>query len=187
MKTNMQQRGRSLEEAFFQQEDAKLISRLKNLREREDKRRALAEASGIQNTDVLDKLVALDIHPEMLAALALIPLIEVAWADGQVEDVERAAMLGAIEAQGKLLNPLQHELFERWLKRRPAPELFVAWGHYAQEVLRQLPDAQRRVMSNGLLAHARAVAEAAGGFLGFGKVSDDEEAILQRLAKILAV
>ncbi len=185
MKHTMEQRRHTLEEAFFQQEDAKLISRLKDLREREDKRRALAEASGIQNPDLLDKLIALNMQPETVAALSLIPLIEVAWADGEVEEVERSAMLQAIEARGEKLNPLQHELFERWLQRKPAPDLFAAWEHYAAEVLKQLPPAQRQSIRQDLLARARLVAEAAGGFLGFGKVSDEEEAVLRRIVKTL--
>jgi uncharacterized glyoxalase superfamily metalloenzyme YdcJ len=185
MKSTMEQRRHSLEESFFQREDAKLIARLKELREREDKRRALMEASGIQNPEVLDKLIALNMQPETVAALALIPLIEVAWADGAVEAGERTAMLQAIEARGEKLNPLQHELFERWLQRRPAPELFAAWEHYAGEVLKQLPPAQRQNIRQELLARARTVAEAAGGFLGFGKISSDEEAVLRRIAKTL--
>lgn len=187
MKSMMEQRRHTLEEAFFQQEDAKLIARLKDLREREDKRRALVEASGIKNPEVLDKLIALNMQPETVAALALIPLIEVAWSDGEVEEVERTAMLQVLEARNEKLNPLQHELFERWLQRRPAPELFTAWEHYAGELLRQLPPPQRRSVRKDLLARARAVAEAAGGFLGFGKISDDEEAVLKRIAKTLDV
>ncbi len=61
------------------------MNRLRELKQKEITREALAKASGISNQVILDKLLDLDIRPEIVGALAIIPLVEVAWADGSID------------------------------------------------------------------------------------------------------
>jgi hypothetical protein len=57
-----------------------------------------------------------------------------------------------------------------------------AWQAYIAGLCAQLSATERENLRTSLLGQARAVAEAAGGFLGFGsKVSQAEEAMLQTL------
>ena len=77
----LRERGRSLEEEFFRREDARLKERLRGAAQRESAREALVRASGIKNPTVIDRLIALDVHPETVTALSLVPLVEVAWAE----------------------------------------------------------------------------------------------------------
>ena len=83
----------ALEEAFFARENAKLRQQLRDLDDTKRKKEALSAASGIANDAVLEKLAALNISSETVAALALVPLIAIAWADGSIDDKERAAVL----------------------------------------------------------------------------------------------
>jgi hypothetical protein len=57
-------------------------------------------ASGITDDALLDKLVALNLHGETLAALSLDPLVMVAWADGHIDKGERIALLSAASGGG---------------------------------------------------------------------------------------
>ena len=181
----LEKRRRSLEDAFFLQEDAKLVARLKDMRQRAESRQALAEASGLQHQDVLDALVALNIRPETLAPLTLIPLVEAAWADGAVDARERQVALAAVEQRGVAFNATQRDLFARWLAHRPAPELFRAWEQYLGALSGQLPERQREELRVEILARTRQVAEASGGLLGVGKISKAESRVLQRVEQAL--
>ncbi len=176
--------GRELEDSFFLQEDRLLIERLKALRKMEETREALAQASGIRDAQVLQRLVELGVRPESVAPLALVPVVEVAWADGKVDARERQAVLQAAEARGIRAGAIEHELLESWLARRPRPQLLEAWQHYVAGLLPELTPAQREGLRDELLGRARAVAEASGGFLGLGnKVSPQEAAVLDRMAQ----
>jgi hypothetical protein len=59
----------ALEEAFFARENERLRQRLRDLDNTKRKKEALAAASGITNDAVLEKLAALNISSETVAAL----------------------------------------------------------------------------------------------------------------------
>ena len=89
----LRDRGRSLEDEFFRREDKRLIEQLTALRAAEATREALGRASGITKPAVLDKLIELGIRAETVAALSIVPLVEVAWADGGIDAKERGAVV----------------------------------------------------------------------------------------------
>ena len=108
-------------------------------------------------------------------------MVEVAWADGEVQEAERAEILRYAEKAGlknKAINPV---VFTAWLKKRPDSALMDAWRHYIQTLCRELNDEERRTLMNDVLTDARAVAEAAGGFLGFGAQSAAEQRVLEKV------
>ena len=173
----------ALEAAFFAEQDARLLQRLKAADEAKTKKEALAAASGISDGAVLDELVALGIDGNTLAALSLAPLVAVAWADGEPDEKERGAVLSAAAKAGLGEGDVGRELLDRWLKTRPPPELFAAWKDYVRATAGLLDEGARRALRAELLDRARSVAEATGGTLGIGRVSPAEDAVLERLAK----
>lgn len=183
MDAALERRGRKLEDLFFAQEDAKLIAKQQELARLARTQQALADVSGITNHEVLRKLVALEITPELLASLAVVPLIEVAWADGAVQDRERQAILQAAAGTGRGRGTVDYQLLEEWLSRPPQPSLLEAWLHYITGLCETLTEQERKSLEQDLLSRARQIAEAAGGILGLGKVSAQEEAVLDRMAK----
>lgn len=175
-------RGNSLEDLFFAKQDALLIEQRRRLENMERTQAVLAEVSGIQNRSVLARLVELEIAPDLLATLAVVPLVEVAWADGQVHEREAAAALAGAEGSGIAKDSVDHELFREWLRQRPPEALLEAWNHYISGLCESLTADQREALRHDLLARARRVAEAAGGFLGLtSAVSASEEAVLARM------
>jgi hypothetical protein len=176
---------RDLESEFFLKEDQRLIAKLREMRKLEETKKNLSEVSGIKNDRILQKLVDLDIHPETLAALSIVPLIEVAWADGSVDKKEEEAILKALESTGIREGDARIALVEQWLKHRPEAALLEAWTHYIEGLAERMNDQELSLLKEGLLAHARSVAEAAGGFLGLtSKISKEESEMLQRLGSV---
>ncbi len=177
-------RRRALEEQFFTQHNEQLRQQLRQSREKQASREALARVAGDAHPEVLDKLVELGISPETWAALEIVPLIEVAWADAQLEEKERSAVLAAAEANGITTGSPSHELLEDWLTHRPDGRLLAAWGEYIVDLCANLDPGQKDALRDEILGRARTVAEAAGGFLGLGsKISREEEVVLQQLAR----
>jgi hypothetical protein len=173
--------GRSLEDSFFLEQDRQLLSYKAELARLAETKEALASVSGIKNQDVLQHLVELNVRPETLAAMAVIPLVEVVWADGKVDEEEKRVVLVFAAAQGISAGTVEHELLQRWLEHRPTAALLVAWQHYVEALCDRLSPADRTALKAELLADVRAAAEASGGFLGLGKISSAEKAVLAKL------
>ncbi len=180
-------RRQALEESFFRNRDEKLRKQLHAREQAKAARQALIDATGIDDELVLNAIVELGIHSETLVALELIPLIEVAWADGTMDDKERKAIIAAADEAQVATGSENHELLENWLKQKPDPQLLTTWKDYVAGLCEQLEDEVKDHLKHELLDGARAVAEAAGGILGMGnKISDVEQAMLDDLAQAFA-
>ena len=117
-----------------------------------------------------------------MAALGLVPLIEVAWADGRMEDAERKAVLTAARARGIDDASPAGLLLDGWLSNSPPPRLLEVWTEYVKALSESLDAAARDALRDDVIGRAREVAEAAGGFLGMSsKISQAERAMLERL------
>jgi hypothetical protein len=178
----LRERGRSLEAEFFRREDARLVEKLRQAAQRETARDALGRASGIKNPQVLDQLADLGMRPQTMTALSLVPLVEVAWADGSLDPNERRAVLKRVGAAGFAPGSMERALLDAWLARQPDPKLFTAWTHLVRGLCEQMAPGEVTALKAGLLDRARAVASASGGFLGLGsKVSVAEANVIRRL------
>ena len=177
-------RRREMEEKFFLERDMELLQAMREEAVSKEKKQALAEASGIGDDHLLDQLVEHEVCSETVAATCLIPLIAVAWADNRMEEKERSAVVTAAEQKGLDAEHPAHRLLEGWLKRKPDPNLLAVWKGYVAALVETLDDEARAALKDDILGHTRAVAEAAGGILGFGnKISKPEQDLLDDLEK----
>ncbi len=179
--SNLQIQTSSLEDAYFQKGDQFLIDNLRELKKLAETKENLSAVSGITDPAVLDKLVKLDIHPQTLSSLAIIPLVAVAWSDGSIDPKERQAILKSL-GSASFAKGIDPDLVNHWLETKPKPQLLEAWLHYSQALAAELSASERSAVRDELVGHARQVAEAAGGILGLGSVSAAEKAMLEKLA-----
>ena len=134
-----------------------------------------------KNEAILDKLIQLGIRAEVLAALALAPLVEVAWADGSLDERERREILARAEKSGIVPDSPGHAILQSWLERKPEPKLLTAWIHMVEGLCEHMTPEQIKALRTGLIERAQAIASASGGLLGMGKVSAAEADMIQRL------
>lgn len=172
-----------LEDEFFAKQDAILIEQRKKLMAMERTQAALTAVSGIKNEAILKKLIELNIAPELLATLAMVPLVEVAWADGEVQDKERQAILAGASKIGMTQGSVDYTILEEWLKSRPPATLLPAWIVYIEGLCEALGQTERKNLQQILIGYARKVAEAAGGFLGLvSPISTREQTIIDKMS-----
>jgi hypothetical protein len=174
-------KAKALEDSFFAEENARLLQRLRDAAAKEEKKREFRAALVVKNEELLDALIELGVEAETLVAISLVPFVEVAWADGEIQAKERAAILKAAEEQGVKAGTATHDLLENWLRTKPDDQLLVIWGDYVQELMGSLGDEAGSQLKASTLGRARAVAEAAGGFLGVGAISAAEREMLAKL------
>jgi hypothetical protein len=179
----LEERRKALEEAFFRKRNRELIAKLRAEEEAKGRKRALSDVSGIRDDSLLDKLVAAGVHSEVLAAFSLTPLIAVAWADRQIDEKERTAVLAAAEQLGMSSDGAAYGLLRSWLEHRPGPELFDAWAAFVKTPRSNLSAAERERLKSETLERTRKVAAAAGGLLGLGTVGPAERELLGRIER----
>jgi hypothetical protein len=177
----LEERGRALENQFYEKQDQEKLAAMKDKLDAQSSKDDLRKASGMTDDAVLDKLVHLGMKANTIAALSLVPLIEVAWADGEIQDNERTAILQGAHGKGLEQGSDGYELLQSWLKSKPSSELLDAWEAYIKALASQLNDEQNRLLKNQIVGFAKMVAASAGGFLGIGRVSATEEKVLARI------
>jgi tellurite resistance protein len=171
-------RGYALEEAYFSKLQTQQLARIREESRREELRGALGAELGIADACFLDSLLELGITPETADAFESLPLVEVAWADGEIDSQERQRVLDLATAFGLDFGRPAHAQLELWLRRKPEDELFEAWYEFAAIGLAGPNPAAsvRRVLESAL-----EVANASGGALGFCTVSGSEHAAIERI------
>lgn len=174
----------TLIDAFFHEQDQKLRRAFRERMEKMDRRAQLAQVSGIHDEAALDRFIELKIEPETMTAIALVPLVAVAWADAKVEEDERKAIMAAAQAAGIQPQDGRYPMLEYWLNKRPGSQLIEAWEHYIENICKRLDKQEIEELKHDVLSLARGVARAAGGFLGIGnRISAAEYIVLNRLEK----
>jgi hypothetical protein len=177
----LKDRRESLEEEFFHKLQSDQIEILRGELERKETREQLRAASGIADDAVLDRLSALGMSGATMTALSMIPLVWVAWADGAVQEEERAAVLKAAHERGIDEGGAAHRILSGWLEKKPKRDLFDAWSAYTRSLAETLVPDQRQQLRDQIVGLARRVAESAGGFMGIHKISHKEEEALRTI------
>jgi len=177
-----EERGKALEDAFYAKKNKELLDQVRATMDAKTNRDALKAAAGISDEEVLDRIFAIGVNAESLAAMAIAPMVLVAWADGNINDKERAAIVSGAEKSGIKPDSMAGQLLDGWLEERPDDSLLDVWTEYTLALCGQLHAGDQIKMSDQVLGRCKTVAEAAGGFLGLGSISAQEQAILSKLA-----
>lgn len=174
-------RRRALEESFFARQNNELLEQLRADKVAAEQLQQLAAVSGIDDAATLQQLVDADIQPETFAAVSLIPIVQVAWSDGSLDEKERGAVLTAATEQGLTESSAANQLLQDWLVNRPGPDLLEAWKDYIRALSETLEASTLDNLKTQIISRAQSVAEASGGILGLGKIAASEQAVLDDL------
>lgn len=189
MNTNnpLDERARALE-AYFDQQDRELIEKMRQKMAAQEREAELSAATGITDRMILSDLGKESTDMGALAALGLIPLVEVAWADGRISPGESTAALTAAAGMGVTEGSQAYALLEKWLKTRPSPGAVAAWKEYVKALVKSWGRERTREIQKAIIGRAAGVAQSAGGILGLGsKVSAKEQAVLDELESAFGV
>jgi hypothetical protein len=173
------------EEEYFQAKQARLRQRLLEETERaaveQKQKREIAGSVGTDDQALIDRIHALGLDGEVAGVLHLMPLVQVAWADGSVSESERKTIMQAVEARGIAPGSASANFIASLLETRPSDTLL-------DEILSLLRDllAAKGLKPGSVLDACGDVAQASGGLFGFGsKMSQEEREAIQRIGASL--
>ncbi len=179
------ERGRSLENEYFRKKDQELIERIRRERAAQEARQQLSATSGLQDPALIDELEALGFTTDTVALLPLVPLIQVAWAEGGVTAAERALVVKLARARGIGEGSAADQTLDGWLANRPSPDVFARATRLLGAML-QSPQTDAPMTAADLVKYCEEIAASSGGVFGINKISGEERALLAAIASALA-
>jgi len=97
---SLTERGRGLEEEYIRRTERELSEKLREAAAANKAREALSSTSGLTDPDLLRELADLGFTPETVVLLPLVPIVQVAWAEGGVSAAERDLIVSLARARG---------------------------------------------------------------------------------------
>lgn len=180
-KDSFVERGRSLEEEYFRRKDTELIEKMRRAATATDARAEMGKTTGLTDPDMLQELQALGFTPQTVVLLPLVPVVQIAWAEGGVTPAERSLITRLARARGIEEGGAADRQLSDWLDRRPAEQVFT----HATRLIRAMLAAPGHgdLTADDLVKYCESIADASGGILGFiGRVSAEERQLLADLA-----
>jgi hypothetical protein len=181
------ERGRALEEEYFRKKDRELVERLRRTAAADHARGELSKQTGISDPAVLAELQELGFTGDTVILLPLIPVLELAWAEGDITPAERQMLVSLARTRGIAEGSAADRQLEVWMQTRPAPEVFAKATRLISALLDSGAPAAQGLTADQLVKYAEQIASASGGLLGLPirAISMEERNLLTRIASEL--
>lgn len=177
---SIQERGRSLEDDYFRKKDRELIEKIQRAQEAERARADVGRAAGLADPALAQELLELGFTADTVTLLPVVPILQMAWAEGGVSTSERDLIVRFARSRGITEGSAADRQLASWLSERPAEAVFARAGRLIRAMLDSGADAT--LSADDLVAHAEKIASASGGVFGIGSISAEERKLLSGLA-----
>ena len=174
------ERGRSLEDDYFRKKDKELIEKLQRAAQTEQARTDLSRAAGISDPAALQELLDLGFTPQTVGLLPIVPIVQMAWAEGGITPAERDLIVRFARGRGIAEGTDADRQLTAWMNERPSDAVF----HGAGRLIRAMLDSGSAagLKADDLVAYCESIASASGGVFGIGKMSAEEKTLLAGIA-----
>lgn len=172
-----------IEEGDFHRKENELTKKLRQCQARED----LAQETGITEVEILNDMQELGYTRDTIEKLLpLMPLVEVAWAEGWVTDRERKRIHELAARRGITEDTLEFKQLTAWLNEQPTDEFFHRTMRIIRAFLNTLTPAKRTYHRTKVIADCISVAKASGGLLGLSsRISETEMRMMEQIIEEL--
>ena len=175
-------RSRATEDEYFHKKDRELIEKMRKSAADEKARSEMAARIRIDDPGLVKDLGELGFTPETVKVLPLMPIVQLAWAEGGVSPAERKLLVSLARDRGIDEGSPADQLLADWMARAPSPEIFRNAMRLIRAMLDAAPPGADTISADDILRYCELIAEASGGIFGIGKVSAEERATLAQIA-----
>lgn len=181
------ERGKALEAEYFHRVDEMLLNRLRESIQRTEAAKQLGETLGFKDNTLIEHLLDAGLDSTCISAMALVPVIFIAWSDDGVSTAERQLVMSEAIHRGLGANQNAMRLVEHWLEKRPSQRLWTVWCEYNEALRQSLPNDIERTLSHTILSRCEEVAKASSSIWGMDRISKPEHEMLERIKKALHI
>ena len=181
----LSKRGHALEEEYFRRKDRELIEKLRQAAAADRAKSDMAARIGSDDPETLQELQALGFTPDTVILLPLVPVVQMAWADGSVALPERALIVKLARSRGVTEGSAADGVLSEWLARPPDPKVVASATRLIRGMLAAQPSDHPDLTADDLVRYCESIAEASGGIFGINRISAEERAQLAEIAAAL--
>jgi hypothetical protein len=174
-------RGRALEEEYFRKKDRELIEKIRQAAATEQARKDLGRKAGLDDPQLIQELQDLGFTLDTVGLLPLVPIIQMAWAEGGITKAERELILRLARSRGIEVGSAADRQLTEWITHQPAEAVFAR----AKRLIRAMLDSSSAetggLKADDLVKYCEEIASASGGMLGIRRISAEERALLSSI------
>jgi hypothetical protein len=181
----LHQRGRAIEEAYFRRKDRELLEKFHQAAVARRTERELGAVTGIDDPSILHEMAELGFTPDTVVLLPLVPVLQVAWAEAGVSEIQQHLLVKLARARGIVEHSPADVQLAKWLTTRPDDAVFEGGTRLIRALLEAHPAGQLQVDPDDLVQHCEHVAKATDSLLGFLSmrlISPEEREILTHIS-----
>ena len=175
-------RGRALEDEYFRNKDRELIEKIRQAAATEQARQDLGRKAGLADPQDVQELQDLGFTPDTVGLLPLVPIIQMAWAEGGIAKAERELILRLARSRGIEAGSAADQRLTEWLTHQPAEAVFAGATRLIRAILDSGAAQTGNLNADDLVKYCEEIASASGGVFGIGRVSAEERALLASIA-----
>jgi hypothetical protein len=175
-------RRRAHEEDYFRKKDQELIAKMRQAAAADQARRDLGAKTGLEDPELLRELQDLGFTPHTVSLLPLVPVIQMAWAEGGVTPAERTLLVNLARSRGIEEGSSADAQLTEWLTSPPAPDVFTRATRLIRAMLETDSAGRGDLTAADLVKYCESIASASGGILGMGRISAEERTMLAEIA-----
>jgi hypothetical protein len=181
------ERGRALEEEYFRKKDRELVEKLRRAAAADQAREELSRQTGLSDPSVLAELQELGFTADTVILLPLVPVLELAWAEGGITPAERQMLVSLARSRGIAEGSPADRQLDAWMETRPGPDVFARAGRLISALLSSGSGVAQGLTADRLVSYCEQIASASGGLLGLPirAISMEERNLLTRIASDL--
>jgi hypothetical protein len=175
-------RGHALEEEYFRRKDRELIEKIRQSAATTQTRSDLGRMTGLDDPLLVQELQDLGFTADTVALLPIVPVIEVAWAEGGVTKAERELIVALARSRGIAAGSAADLQLTQWLIDQPAEAVFAGARRLIRAMLESGAAQTGDLKADDLVKYCEEIASASGGLFGIGRISAEERALLASIA-----
>jgi hypothetical protein len=174
--------GRSREDEYFWRKDQELIEKMRRASAAEQANREMGVKAGLNDPEMIQELAALGFTIDTVQLLPLMPIIQVASAEGGVSSAERQLIINLARSRGIAEGSAADRQLSTWLTTSPDAQVFTRSTRLIRAMLTSGTPAHAATTAEELVKYCEEIAAASGGLLGIRKISTEERALLSQIA-----
>jgi hypothetical protein len=178
-------RRRASEDDYFRKKDRELVEKMRQAAAGEKARHEMGARTGLSDPALIQELQELGFTPDTVAVLPLVPIVEMAWAEGGITPAERALLVKLARERGIAEGSPADQLLAAWMSRQPSPGVFERATRLIRAILDTGSMTSDSISADDLIRYCESIAAASGGILGIGRISGEERATLAKIASEL--